>query len=150
MRKGVCGFLLASRYADTSQPVDSRRRAEGNFSIFTVPDILHLNTEVIAVLLLLQQKTSQSARQAMEKKIYYINQSQTLQHALAAFLSTRHHLFIVVNGYRETAGIITLEDVLEALIGSKIVDEFDTHDDLRVVADRHAKRNNSSPNSTDV
>jgi hypothetical protein len=29
---------------------------------------------------------------------------------------------------------LTLEDVIEALLGRKIIDEFDSHDDLRAVA----------------
>ena len=101
-------------------------------------------------LLTLGNKSSQTAREAMEKKVYYIREDQTLDHALAAFLKTRHHLFVVVNGYRETAGIITLEDVIEALLGRKIVDEFDLHDDLRAVATREAKGNNNSVNGMDV
>ena len=104
----------------------------------------------IRELLSLQQKSSQDVKAAMEKKVYYINQSQTLQRALAAFLSTRHHLFIVVNEYRETAGILTLEDCIEALLGRKIVDEFDTHEDLRIVAARNAKQNNNPPQATNV
>lgn len=101
-------------------------------------------------LLTLGNKQSQTAREAMEKKVYYIREDQTLDHALAAFLKTRHHLFVVVNGYRETAGIVTLEDVIEALLGRKIVDEFDLHDDLRAVAAREAKGNNNSANGVDV
>lgn len=104
----------------------------------------------IRELLALREKTSQTAEQSMEKKVYYINQGQTLSHALAAFLSTRHHMFIVVNEYRETAGVITLEDCIEALIGRKIVDEYDAHDDLRAVAERNAKQNNNAVGSTDV
>lgn len=107
--------------------------------------ILHIRE-----LLMLHEKATQTAEQSMEKKVYYINQSQTLQHALAAFLSTQHHMFIVVNEYRETAGVITLEDCMEALIGRRIVDEYDAHDDLRAVAERNAKRNNNAPGSTDV
>lgn len=101
-------------------------------------------------LLALKVKESQSAEKAMEPKVFYINQDQTLGHALAAFIKTRHHLFIVVNSYRETAGILTLEDCIESLIGRKIVDEFDVHDDLRVVAERSAKDNNDTPHRTDV
>jgi CBS domain containing-hemolysin-like protein len=101
-------------------------------------------------LLTLGSRQSHTARQAMEEKVYYIHQDQTLQHALAAFIKTRHHLFIVVNEYRETAGIVTLEDCIEALLGRKIVDEFDLHDDLRVVAARNAKHNNHPPKATDV
>lgn len=116
-----------------------------NGDIDHIVGVLHIRE-----LLSLEQKASHTAEQTMEKKVYYINQSQTLQHALAAFLSTRHHLFVVVNEYRETAGIITLEDCLEALIGYRIVDEFDAHDDLRAVAGRNPKRNNNAPGSTNV
>jgi putative hemolysin len=101
-------------------------------------------------LLTLGRKDTETAEQAMEKRVFYINQEQTLEHALAAFIKTRHHLFIVVNGYRETAGILTLEDVMEALLGREIVDEFDVHDDLRVVAARSAKGNNNPPHATNV
>ncbi|MGB4761916.1 MAG: CBS domain-containing protein [Candidatus Saccharimonas sp.] len=104
----------------------------------------------IRELLMIREKTSQTAEQSMEKKVYYINQTQTLQHALAAFLSTRHHMFIVVNEYRETAGVVTLEDCIEALIGRKIVDEYDAHDDLRSVAERNAKHNNNTPGATNL
>lgn len=95
-------------------------------------------------------KDSETAEQAMEKRVFYINQEQTLDHALAAFIKTRHHLFVVVNGYRETAGVLTLEDVMEALLGREIVDEFDLHDDLRAVAARSAKDNNNPPQAVNV
>lgn len=104
----------------------------------------------IRELLALHDKKSETAEQAMEKKVYYIHQDQTLDAALAAFIKTRHHLFIVVNGYRETAGIITLEDVVEALLGRQIVDEFDLHDNLREVAAREAKHNNQTSHGVDV
>lgn len=104
----------------------------------------------IRELLTLGNKHSETAADAMEKRVYYIHEEQTLDHALAAFLKTRHHLFVVVNGYRETAGIITIEDVIEALLGRKIVDEFDLHDDLRIVAAREAAQNNDSANGSDI
>jgi len=90
----------------------------------------------IQSLLALDIKRSVTAEKAMEPRVFYIREDQTLQHALAAFLRTHHHLFIVVNEYRETVGIVTLDDALEALIGRKIIDEFDSHEDLRTVATR--------------
>ncbi len=110
-----------------------------------VVGILHIRD-----LLMLGDKSSHLVSEMMEKRVYYINQEQTLNHALAAFLRTRHHLFIVVNGYRETAGILTLEDCVEALMGRKIIDEFDLHDDLRVVAARSASLNNNGANGLNV
>lgn len=90
------------------------------------------------------------AETVMEKKIFYIRQDQSLQQALAAFLRTRHHLFVVINEYRETVGLLSLEDVIEALLGRKINDEFDTHEDLRKVAARNPKRNNASSAGQEV
>ncbi|HEY0965360.1 MAG TPA: CBS domain-containing protein [Candidatus Saccharimonadales bacterium] len=112
---------------------------------------------VVGVLLLRDVLTLDTTRKhtakvetAMDPRVYYIHESQSLEHALAAFLKTRHHLFVVVNEYRETVGILSLEDVIEALLGRKINDEFDTHDDLRVVAARNPRGNNSPPKSHDV
>lgn len=110
-----------------------------------VVGILHVQD-----LLTIDTKRSVTAEKAMEAKVYYINQEQSLQHALAAFLKTHHHLFIVINESRETVGILTLEDIIEALIGRKIIDEFDTHEDLREVAARNTLTNNQPKDSVDV
>lgn len=88
------------------------------------------------------KKGSVTAEKAMEPRVFYIREDQTLQHALAAFLRTHHHLFVVVNEFRETVGLLSLEDVIEALLGRKIMDEFDAHDDLRAVAKRNPRGNN--------
>ena len=101
-------------------------------------------------LITLRDKDSKTAGQLMDDHVYYINTNQTLNHALTAFLKTHRHMFIVVNEYRETAGVVTLEDVIEALLGYKIVDEFDQHDDLRAVAERVSHKNNNPPHATNV
>ena len=99
------------------------------------------------------KKHTAKVETAMSKKVYYIRQDQTLPQALTAFLKTHHHLFIVINEYRETVGIITLEDTVEALLGKRIIDEFDAHDDMRAVAERNARSPhapNRSAGATDV
>lgn len=110
-----------------------------------VVGVLHLKD-----LLSLDIKRSVTAEKAMEAKVYYIREDQTLEHALAAFLKTHHHLFIVINENRETVGIVTLEDVIEALLGRKIIDEDDNHEDLRSIAANKAADNNLPENHTDV
>lgn len=91
-----------------------------------------------------------SVKDAMDPKVFYVHQNQDLEHALHAFLRTHHHLFIVVNDYRETVGLLSLEDVVEALIGKKIVDEFDRFDDLRAVAESNPRANNQPKKFEDV
>ena len=90
------------------------------------------------------------ASQAMDTNVYYIREDQTLQQALAAFLRVRHHLFVVVNEFRETVGLLSLEDVIEALIGHKIIDEYDAHEDLRKVAKRNPRGNNTAGSGKNV
>lgn len=107
--------------------------------------VLHLRD-----LLSLDIKRSATAEKAMEAKVFYIREDDTLEHVLAAFIKNRHHLFIVINKNRETVGLITLEDVLEVMIGRKIVDEDDIHADLRVVAEREGQSNNQAPGHVDL
>ncbi len=75
----------------------------------------------------------------MRRDVLYLHESQNLYEALTAMLKTKHHLFIVVNSFEELVGIITLEDVIEQIIGKPIIDEFDEYDDLRAVAARQAQ-----------
>jgi len=104
----------------------------------------------IGDLLSLDVKQSVTAEKAMEAKVFYIRYDQTLEHALAAFIETRHHLFIVINESRETVGLLTLEDVMEALLGRTILDEDDNHEDAHSVAAHRAAHNNVPEHRVDV
>jgi CBS domain containing-hemolysin-like protein len=101
-------------------------------------------------LLSLDTKRSVTAEKAMEPRVFYIHQDQTLHHALMAFLRTYHHLFIVVNEDQETVGVLSLEDTIESLIGRKIIDEFDAHSDISRVARRNLRNTNRPTNREDV
>jgi CBS domain containing-hemolysin-like protein len=46
--------------------------------------------------------------------------------------------------------LLTLEDVIETLIGRKIIDEDDNHEDMRLVAAQNAVHNNSPKNHVDL
>lgn len=46
----------------------------------------------------------------------------------------REHLALVVNEYGDFVGIATIEDAIETLLGTELVDEFDTDADMRHVA----------------
>lgn len=59
------------------------------------------------------------------KDAIFVDDNKALDDLLEAFKKTRHHLFIVLNEYGDFSGIVTIEDVLEEIIGEEIVDEFD-------------------------
>ena len=101
-------------------------------------------------LLSLDVKRSAVTEKVMDTHVYYIREDQTLEHALAAFLKNRHHMFIVINKQRETVGLLTIEDTIEALLGRQIIDEDDNHADLRSVAEHESRHNNTPTDRIDV
>ncbi|MEM7048832.1 MAG: hemolysin family protein [Acidobacteriota bacterium] len=60
---------------------------------------------------------------------------------LNKLIQERQHMVGVTDEYGGFEGVVTLEDVLECLLGSEIVDEHDLHDDLQEVARRRALEN---------
>ncbi|MEO8785319.1 MAG: CBS domain-containing protein [Candidatus Saccharimonadales bacterium] len=89
---------------------------------------------------LLDKTHGGKVKEVIQKPVNYVHEEQTLYQTLQAFLSTKRHLFVVVNRFEEVIGIITIEDVLEQIIGQPIVDEFDQYEDLRAVAARMADK----------
>ena len=63
--------------------------------------------------------------------IHFVLESITLDKVLTEFLERRQHLFAVLDEYGGLAGVISLEDVMEELLGREIVDESDLAADLR-------------------
>lgn len=88
---------------------------------------------------LVNQREGGLIRDVMKPNVCYVHESQTLYQVLHAFLTTKHQLFVVVNSDEQYVGIVTIEDVLEQVIGHKIEDEFDAYDDKRAVAQYHAR-----------
>jgi metal transporter CNNM len=74
------------------------------------------------------------------KDVFFINEDNSLLQALDAFLKTHHHLLIVVNSFEEVVGVLSLEDVLEQILGRQIVEEFDNYENPRAVASQEAKQ----------
>jgi CBS domain containing-hemolysin-like protein len=78
--------------------------------------------------------------EVMQKGVSYINENKTLREALDNFLKSQHHLLVVVNNFEEIAGVISLEDVMEQIIGQKIVDESSHAEDPRTEALEEAQK----------
>jgi CBS domain containing-hemolysin-like protein len=77
---------------------------------------------------------------ARTNDVAYLHAGQPLTEALQAILATHRQLMIVVNTFEEYVGIVTIEDVLEQVIGRPIVDEFDQYEDMRAVAAKMAEK----------
>ena len=63
-----------------------------------------------------------------------ISDKMSLGEVFETFKSTNEHLFLVNDEHGGFDGVITLEDVVETLLGFEITDEFDNIEDMRVYA----------------
>lgn len=61
----------------------------------------------------------------MRPKLHEIGENTRLDTVLSRFTQTKSHMFVVENDVRDIVGIITLEDVIEQIIGQDIEDEHD-------------------------
>lgn len=73
-------------------------------------------------------------KQDIIKDVFKIKENIPISKLLDLFLTRKEHMFIVIDQYEQTKGIVTLEDALEELIGEEIVDELDTIIDKRFEA----------------
>ncbi|HET6348254.1 MAG TPA: hemolysin family protein, partial [Candidatus Krumholzibacteria bacterium] len=66
---------------------------------------------------------------SLAREAFFVPESKLITELLSEFKVRRQHLAIVVDEYGGTAGIVTLEDVIEELVGD-IRDEFDSEEEL--------------------
>ena len=71
---------------------------------------------------------------SIKKEIFSINENIPVSKVLDLFISKKDHMFLVMDNYDQTEGIITLEDCVETILGVEIMDESDTIEDMRELA----------------
>jgi magnesium and cobalt transporter len=68
------------------------------------------------------------------RPVMFVPEAKRLDVLLKEFRANRNHMAIVVDEYGGVAGLVTIEDVIEQIIG-EIEDEFDIEDDQNIRAD---------------
>ncbi len=64
----------------------------------------------------------------------FVQGMMPLHELLEKFIATHRHLFCVRDENNEFIGVVSLEDVIESLIGEEIVDESDIYEDMQELA----------------
>ena len=99
-------------------------------SIDRVAGILHVKD----VLAKLKDGQRDFDPRAMLREPLYVPESQKIEAALAQMRAQKTHLAIVIDEFGGTAGLLTVEDILEELVG-EIADEHDRHDESLEILD---------------
>lgn len=104
---------------------------ESGHSRFPVID--HANDDVVGILLakdLLKIKTPFNIT-AILRPATFVPQSKRLDILLREFRVNRNHMAIVIDEYGHVAGLVTIEDVLEQIVG-EIEDEYDIDEETDI------------------
>lgn len=99
-------------------------------NINNIIGILHAKDLLIA-----HDKDSEFSINDILRPAIFIPESKHLNILLTEFRKTKNHMAIVVDEYGNASGFVTIEDVIEQIVGD-IEDEFDNNDDAFI--NRHA------------
>ncbi|QDH69470.1 hemolysin family protein [Marilutibacter alkalisoli] len=80
------------------------------------------------------------ALHTLSRELPSVPDSMPLSNLLEFLLDRRQQIALVVGEYGDTQGLVTLEDVVETLLGNEIVDEMDRVTDMRHLARQRWKR----------
>ena len=70
----------------------------------------------------------------IKRSIHVVHESFPIPGLFDHFLQKREHIALVVDEYGGMAGVVTMEDVMETLLGIEIADESDSNIDMQVLA----------------
>ena len=91
------------------------------------------------VLLSLSEGNKQQKLSELMQPVHFVPEAAPLNRILIEFFEHRIHLFVVVDEYGGVTGVISLEDIIEEIVGREIIDESDKAGNLREYA-RHKKK----------
>jgi len=84
---------------------------------------------------------------SIKKAVFSINENIPVSKALDLFIAKKDHMFLVMDNYDQTEGIVTLEDCVETILGVEIVDESDSTVDMRELAKLKMKQKRKEQDS---
>ncbi len=89
------------------------------------------------ILLAAARNEGKAELNSMRRPLEVVPESLALPRLLERLLDKRDHIALVVDEFGGAAGVITMEDVVETLLGLEIVDEADSVTDMQELARRN-------------
>ncbi len=71
---------------------------------------------------------------SVKRDLHIVSEDMPIPKLFDRFIKERTHLSIVVDEFGNTVGLVTMEDIIETLLGLEIMDESDNIEDMQVLA----------------
>jgi CBS domain containing-hemolysin-like protein len=92
------------------------------------------------VLVAMIEGRGEAAVGTLRRDIVTVEEAHPITDLFRTLMDRQEHIAAVLDEFGGLAGIVTLEDIIETLLGMEIVDETDATTDMRVLARRHRTR----------
>jgi CBS domain containing-hemolysin-like protein len=70
----------------------------------------------------------------LKREISVVNAEKPIPEMFDTFIQKRTHMSLVVDEFGNTIGVVTMEDIIETLLGLEIMDESDAIEDMQIQA----------------
>lgn len=92
---------------------------------------------------LIDKKQNKTLRE-LSREIKVVNEQMPIVRLFYKLIEEKEHIAMVVGEYGEMEGIVTMEDIIETLLGTEIMDELDNVEDMqeqaKLIWEKRAKR----------
>jgi CBS domain containing-hemolysin-like protein len=90
------------------------------------------------------EKRSEIQLKNLSRNLMVVNEKMPIIRLFYKFIQEKEHIAMVVGEYGEMSGVVTMEDVIETLLGAEIMDELDNVEDMQkqamLIWEKRAKR----------
>ncbi|MGD8562567.1 MAG: hemolysin family protein [Desulfarculaceae bacterium] len=130
---------------DGAQSVSQARKAAQDWPHTRVPVVLAEPEDVRGYVIrnevmIAPESDTPLVESDLLKPVRFVPASANALNLLHSFLRRREHFYLVVDEYGGIMGLVGLEDVLESLVGSEIVDEHEQVADLQELARQRGQK----------
>ncbi len=116
------------------------------FSKFSRFPVFHENRDDITgyvhkndVLTQLAEDTPNKTLKEIKRKILMVPAETRLPELLDKFLESKEHIALATDRYGGVSGLVTMEDIMETVLGEEIMDEYDSEKDMQAYARKRWK-----------
>ena len=70
----------------------------------------------------------------LKRQIIFVSKDTSIPLIFEKFMETKEHIALITDNFGSVIGLVTMEDVIETLLGVEIIDEHDKHEDMQQLA----------------